>query len=250
MLILQRIAPILRRHPDLRGASLWSLALILPICLALFVWRTQPDGRLHVVFVSGEDGEAALILAPNGRTAWIWDGRGDGKALVEATRRDGWVRSTPDLVLAACDSNPWQGAACVDPGKLAAATSVALTGDVRLVRLATSGPPALLLTYGRFRTLLPATLHAEAQATLDPAPALSVLKTAAPGAGAWPTVEFLSSVRPQLVLLPLETTYPPDVTRYLANKVKVALVEAEGATEVVSDGKQFWVLRHAAAGPQ
>ncbi|MGE5603250.1 MAG: ComEC/Rec2 family competence protein [Nitrososphaerales archaeon] len=244
------IARALRRYPDLRSASRWSLAFVLPACLAALAWRAQPDGRLHIAFVPAEDGEAALVLAPDGRTAWMWDGHGDGKALVKATQRGGWVRGKPDLVLADCARNPWEGGRCIDPANLAAGAVVALTGEVRLVRVSPADPPALLLTYGRFRTLLPATLSPDVEETFEPLSGVSVLKTAAPETGAWPSLEYLAAAQPQLVLWPLETSYPPAVTRYLANQARTARVEAQGTTEVLSDGERFWVLRHSAAAPR
>lgn len=246
----QRIARVLRPYVRLQRAGAWGLLLAVFACFALAGWRLQPDGRLHIAFVPFENGEATVIVAPNGQTAWVWDGRGDGEALARATRRGGWVRGNPDIVLAGCDENPWQSAQCVDPARLTAGSVVALAGEVRLVRLSTNGSPALLLTYGRFRTLLPATLSTTAQAALGHLPALSVLKTAAPGTGAWPAVEFLSAAQSQLALWPLETNYPPDVAGYLAREVTAVRVEPQSTTEVVTDGRRFWVMRYSTAGPR
>jgi hypothetical protein len=243
------VVRVLRPHVQLRRVGAWGLLIVVPACFAVLGWRLLPDGRLHVVFIPREDGEAAVVVAPNGRTAWVWDGRGDGAGLAEATRRGGWVRDEPDVVLAECDENPWRSAQCLDPAGLAPGTVVALTDQVQLARSANS-PSALLLRYGRFSTLLPATLSPEAQAALEPMPAVAVLKTAGPGTSAWPAVEFLSAARPQLVLWPLETTYPPDVSAYLMGKMTTARVEARGVIEVISDGQQFWITRHSATGPR
>ncbi len=160
------------------------------------------------------------------------------------------MRGKPDVVLGDCNGNPWESMGCVNLAQLTPGAVIALADEVQLARLSTEGPPALLLVYGRFRTLLPVTLSTDVQAALDPLPGVSVLKTAAPGTGAWPTVEFLAAAQPQLVLWPLETSYPPSVTEYLANQVTVARIEAQGTTEVISDGRQFWVLRRSSTGPR
>ena len=110
----------------------------------------------------------------------------------------------------------------------------------------TGAAPALLLTYGAFRTLLPATLAPDAQiAAQGQAHRLSVLKAAGAGTGTWPPVSFLRAAEPQLVLWPQETTYPPAVSEYLTTQVTAARVEADSLVEVVSDGAAFWVVRHS-----
>lgn len=247
---LPRIAPLLRRNPDLRRAGAMTALFVVPVCLTFFVWRVQPDGRLHVIYVAGSDGEAAVIVAPNGRAAWIWDGKGDGEALIAATERAGRTRGTPDVVMTRCEGNPWQSGACVDPATLAPGTTVALQEDVRLTRLDTGAEAALLLTYREFRAVLPATLSQGAQQAMPALPPLSALKLPGPGTGAWPSADFLRAARPQLALWPLETTYPPDVTEYLAGQLSTARVEADAAVEVVTDGAQVWIIRHSRVAPR
>lgn len=243
-----RIARLLRVHADLRRTAAWSALCIVPVCFVFFVWRAQPDGCLHVIFIPAEHGEAALLVAPDGRTTWSWDGRGDGDELVRATQRGGWVRQKPDLVLAGCDVNPWHSGPCIDPASLAPGAAVALAGDLQLTQVSAGTVPALLLTYEQFSTLLPSTLAPDAQAEVHPALPLAVLKTAGPETGAWPEVDFLSAARPQLVLWPLETTYPPEVAQYLATQMTTARVEAQAAVEIVSDGARFWLVRHSSQG--
>ena len=245
-----RLVSLLRRRPALRQAGAWTAALAAPVCLSLLLWRALPDGRLRVVFIPAAEGEAALIVRPDGRTAWVWDGRGDGEALVEATRRSGWVRGKPDLALTQCDRTPWVGGRCVDPAGLAPGAVVALTEKVRLERLDAGADPALLLTYGQFRALLPATLSPEAQQGLRAVGPLSVLKTAGPGTGTWPAIDFLTAARPQLALWPLETTYPPGVAAHLEKQTATARVEAAAAAEIVTDGKRFWLVRHSPVSPR
>ncbi len=243
-----RIARVFRSRADVRRAARWSMLLLAPVCLSFFAWRAQPDGRLHVVFIPGDDGEAAMIVAPGGRNAWLWDGRGDGEALMQATLRAGWVKGKPDLVLAPCESNPWRSGPCLDPATLPPGGAVALTESVRLMRLGADEAPALLLSYAGFSTLLPATLPAPAQADLLLPGPVSVLKVGGPGARSWPTPGFLQALRPQLVIWPLETTYPPDVTHLLTTKVATARAEASATVEVISDGQQIWLARYSATG--
>ena len=58
----------------------WAVAVVLPLWLTGSVLAERPDGKLHVYFVPGVGSEAALIVTPSGRNAWLWDGRGDGDA--------------------------------------------------------------------------------------------------------------------------------------------------------------------------
>lgn len=243
-----RIMRVLRRQPDLRRAAAWGAAFAVPACLVFFAWRAQPDGRLHVIFVPATDTEAAVIVAPSGRTAWLWDGHGDGEALVAATRGGGWVRGRPDVVLVDCDANPWQGGACIDPARLAPGAALSLDEGLRVTRLAADGPPVLLLSFGELTLPLPSTLPPGAQVSVSGLPSVSLLKATGPGTGAWPAVQYLRAAQPQLVLWPLDTTYPPDVTEYLQGQVSTARVDAEGAVEVISDGARFWLTRYSSIG--
>ena len=252
-----RIVRAVRPRPTLRRAGAWALLLLIPACLAWLAWRSLPDGRLHVLYIPGEDAEAVLITAPGGRSAWLWDGRGDGTALMQRTPGARGLAGRPDVVLAPCAvlatsaAQPWPGAPCIDLTGLEAGAAIALTAEVRLEAIDAGAEPALLLSYGQFRTLLPATLGPEAQtAAQDQAGPLSVLKAAGPHTGAWPALSFLAAAEPQLVLWPQETTYPPEVSEYLAGEVATARIEAAGLVEVVSDGATFRIVRRSASGPR
>ena len=116
----------------------------------------------------------------------------------------------------------------LDPGQTPPGTVVRLGDGVELVRLPASD--GWLLRYGEFTALLPTTLPPEMQAallqsTLESLP-VTLLKTSGAGAATWPTAAFLDAVRPQIILWPLDTTYPPDVTDWLT---------AHGASRVVED---------------
>jgi len=257
------IARVVRPCSTLRRAGEWALLLLIPACLAWLAWRALPDGRLHVLYIPGDDAEAVLITAPDGRSAWLWDGRGDGEALMQRTPGARRSAGQPDVVLAPCEAPKasaaqrvsaaqlWPETRCIDPAGLEAGEVVALTREVRLKRINAGAEPALLLSYGQFRTLLPATLGTEAQTEVqDQASPLSVLKVAGPHTGAWPSLSFLTATKPQLVLWPQETTYPPEVSEYLAREVATARVEADGLVEVVSDGATFRLVRRSASGPR
>jgi hypothetical protein len=243
-----RLAALLRRSPDMRRAGVMSALLAVPVCLAFFAWRIQPDGRLHVIYIPGESGEAVVITAPNGRSAWVWDGKGDAKALVARTRRDARVRGGPDLSITRCADNSRPAGPCVDPATLAAGATITLGEGARLERLDTAPDAALLLTYGKFRAVLPTTLSQEAQAGIGVS--LSALKLPGPGTGAWPSVEFLQATQPQLALWPLETTYPASTSEYLEKHLTTSRLEADATVEVVTDGERFWVVRHSGVHPR
>ncbi len=252
-----RIVRAVRPRPTLRRAGACALLLLIPACLSWFAWRSLPDGRLHVLYIPGEDAEAVLVTAPDGRSAWLWDGRGDGEALMRKTPGAATLAGRPDVVLAPCETlatsaaHLWPGAPCIDPAGLEAGAAVALTPKVRFERIDAGTEPALLLSYGQFRTLLPATLGTEALITAqDQISLLSVLKGAGPHTGAWPSLSFLAAADPQLVLWPQETTYPPEVSEYLAGEVATARVEADGLVEVMSDGMTFRVVRRSPVGPR
>jgi competence protein ComEC len=248
---LPRITALLRGSPELRRAVALSAVFAIPVCVTLFAWNARPDGRLRVAHIPAPGGEAAVVIAPDGRTAWLWDGKGDGASLAEATRRGGWVRGKPDLTLAPCEDNPWAAGACVDPRALAPGTTVALQAGLELTRLDAGPDAAFLLTYGRFRALLPATLSQEGQEALARQPlGLSALKAAGPDTGAWPAVDFLAAAQPGLTLWPLETTYPPTVSEHLEKRMTTARVDPDAVVEVISDGEGFCVFRRSPISPR
>ncbi len=100
-----------------RRAGAWSALFVVPLCLSFLAWQGHPDGRLHVVFVPGENGEAAVVVAPGSRTAWIWDGRGDGESAGERSpaRRLG-AATGPTWCWPPAIVSPWPAACVHRPG--------------------------------------------------------------------------------------------------------------------------------------
>jgi hypothetical protein len=181
-----------------------------------------------------------------------------------------------DLVVGAEASKLWPAARHLDPVRLAAGQAVQLdaarptvgqavhfdTADmaagqapqpdarVRLVRLGSGPVWTLELQYDRFRTYLPGLPGPDEQAQLA-APGtggpLTLLKAPAAGTGAWPTPEFLAATRPQLILWPQETTYPPAAVAALEAQGALR-VEPDSTVEAVTDGTRLWLRQWAGSG--
>jgi hypothetical protein len=220
----------------------WAVAVVLPLWLMGSVLAARPDGNLHIFFVPGAGSEAALIVTPNGRSAWLWDGRGDEDALAATTRS---LLARPNRgVDVACGPGAaeiWPGAQGVAPDQLAPGAVVRLDNAVTLTRLPAAD--GWLLSYGQFRALLPAALSPEAQAELLAAGAdlrTTVLKTPGPDTGAWPIPAFLVASAPQRIFWPEGTTYPPEVDARLAAS-GADRTPVEAVIEIVSDGERIWL---------
>ncbi len=241
---LRRGRPTLyRRLPLPVHADRWTLAALAATWLVVSTANLLPDGRLHVIFIAAEGGEAALVTTPAGRRAWLWDGRGDGERLAAATRP--LLTAGERRVSVALGPNAaayWPGARAFDVAGPAAGTRIRLGDGVELI-CAVPGE-AWLLRYGAFSTLLPATLSPAGQSWLlengPHAEPLALLKTAGPDTGAWPQVGFLERTAPQIVLWPEGTTYPADTATWLAGR-RVVRVSEEGIVEAISDGRRIWL---------
>lgn len=227
-------------------ALAWAAAAIAPIWLLATLLAVAPDGRLHLVVVPGANGEAALLVTPAGHRAWLWDGRGDGAALAAAARTLLIGRRTVDLALGPEVADLWPGSRGLDPAGLAPGTQIRLGDGAALTRLDAGGVPALLLSYGRFRTLLPAAIPPAGQAALlatgPPDLRLTALFAPGPETGAWPTAGFLAAAAPQVILWPEGTTYPPDVAELLTQR-GATRVPSDAIIEVVTDGERLWLRR-------
>lgn len=233
-------------------ALAWAAAIVAPVWLITTIWAARPDGRLHVLTITAADGEATLLTTPGGRHVWIWDGRGDRKALAAATRS--LLRGRREVVLALGPdvADLWPGSQAIDPAQLAAGTQIRLGAEATLTRLAAGDTPAILIAHERFRMLLPAALTPDAQAALLARLApddlrLTVLLAPGPDTGAWPTARFLAVTAPQVIFWPEETTYPPEVAELLIASGAVR-VQPDAIVEVVTNGEQLWVRRYGSEG--
>ena len=190
-----------------------------------------------------------MIVTPGGHRAWLWDGRGDGAALSAATRPVllGW-KPGMDAAIGPGAAGLWPEALAVDPGQLAHGTAVRLDEGVALTRL--PAEDGWVLSYGQFRSILPATLRPETQSALLGSGAdlaATFLKAPGPDTGAWPTRPFLAAAAPQLIVWPEDTTYPPDVAESLAARGAIR-VPAETLIEVISDGQRVWLRQRSSEG--
>ncbi len=233
----------------------WAVVVVLPLWLIGSVLAACPDGKLHVFFVPGAGSgpgagsEAVLIVTPGGHSAWLWDGRGDGAALVSTTRSllAGSQRGV-DVAVGPSTAELWPGAEVVTSAQLAPEAVVRLDDEVMLTRLAAKD--GWMLSYSQFRTLLPPTLVAEAQAELLAAGAdvrTTVFKAPVPDTGVWPTAAFLIVLAPQRILWPQDTTYPPEVDGLLAANGAVR-VPVDAVVEVVTDGDRLWWYQRSGEG--
>jgi hypothetical protein len=128
----------------------------------------------------------------------------------------------------------------IDATQLAPHTTLRLSGDVTLERLGDAEHWALAVRYGAFRTILPATLDLPTQNVLvgqSTLPGITLLKLPGGDTGCWPSEDFLNALAPQVLLWPVETTYPPSVASHLAGWAQ--RVPGDAAIEVITDGKLF-----------
>lgn len=226
----------------------WAAAAAIPVWLGATALQALPDGRLHVFFVPGEDGEAVLFVTPDGQQVWLWDGRGDGEALADAAqpflRRPG---RGVDAAIGPPGASRWPATRTIDPAQLAVGARIRLAEDVMLTRLASDAQAVLALEHQRFRLLLPTTLSVDTQAGLlaqDADLHVTLLKAPGPGTGAWPAAGFLAAAAPQVVLWPQDTTYPPDVAGLLTARGALR-APPDAILEAITDGERLWLRQHA-----
>jgi competence protein ComEC len=267
-LVIRRLTAIRWLKLPSRPVMGMAAAAVVPLWLLGVTIAAHPDGRLHVIYVpapaissvkpaggqTSAHGEAVLIISPAGRTAWMWDGHGDGAALAAATRA---LLPGPTFRVDLAVSPPangqqatalWPGSSTVDPAQLPPGTAIRLDDGVTLTRLDAGAGWAFSVSYGDFRTVLPATLSSVTQAVLVNGPVgtarSTVLKTAGPSTGAWPTRPYLAAATAQLLLWPDETTYPPDVAGWLAAHNAIRVPDSAGV-DVSTDGQRLWLHRRA-----
>ena len=81
-------------------------AAVILLVLAFFVWRTLPDGRLHVVFLDVGQGDAIFIQTPSGRQVLVDGGPSETVLLSQLGRQmPFWDRTLDVVVLTHPDSD-------------------------------------------------------------------------------------------------------------------------------------------------
>jgi ComEC/Rec2-related protein len=215
-----------------RQVAAWACLLALPAVMALASLSGRPDGELHIYFLAGQRDEPAMVLTPGGRSVYV-AGTGAPAGLPAARTPPGLPQ--PDLALAAV--SPFTGVRAIDPATIAPGQGLQIEPGVTLERLGAGTSGAWLLRYSEFSLLMPAALSQEAQLALakqQQAVRPTLLKLPGPATRAWPALEALEALDPQLVLVPQDATYPPAVTAYLGGRA-TASVPSSAMLEVVSN---------------
>ena len=259
--------------PSRRAVAL-AAAAVIPLWLGATALSGLPDGRLHVWFIGMGESDAALVQTPGGRRVLVDAGRGEADVVgALGATLPGWGRKLDLLVLTQADAAHTapladllarygvaqallpEGVSLpgVSSASLATGTRVQLDAGVLLEvihapdRGSTPDNAVLRLSMGELRLLLPSEIEQETQATLLAGGTdltATALKTPHAGTGNWPTADFLTAVRPQLVVVPDDTTYPPQVQEHLQPLPRVEADPLE-IVELISDGQQLWVKRHS-----
>jgi hypothetical protein len=233
-----------RRHLVMIGA------VALPLWMGLAGASLRPDGMLHITFLPSEGSESALLILPDGTRLLIAD-----LALEQSERKAPLTTRRVDLIIApeALEAPDPQtrvsGGRWIDATQLAPHTTLRLSGGVTLERLGDAEHWALAVRYGAFRTILPATLDLPTQNVLvgqRALPGITLLKLPGGDTGCWPSEDFLNTLAPQVLLWPIETTYPPSVAARLTGWAQG--VPGDASIEVITDGTQFR-LRQLTSSP-
>lgn len=244
------LPPALR--PGLTRAALAAGLLILPLWGAAAWAEAQPDGRLHLYLLGREQGAAFLIITPGGNRILL-----DPAHLAPAYPLPGILASLPggqrplDLLIqtraAPADAPVPAASQRLLPADLSPGALLTLDAGVTLTLLhaPAAGEDSLLfrLQFGDFSTLLPfENSQATQQALIAQAsPALTLLIAPYPGTGAWPHPDLLAHLRPQLLLQPAGTTYPPAVQAALTHSPALAAIPNNALVAIHSDsaGRTF-----------
>jgi hypothetical protein len=232
-------------------AVAWAAAVTVPLWLGLSILGSVPDGRLHVVYVTGEKGETALVVTPGGRHLWVGEFRPEGFRLSAGAGQGekGLIPREREVVISPGAAGVTEaGTQVIDPSLLAPGTVIKAGDKVMLTRLDAGEGWAVGLRYGEFRTLLPSRLSQESQEALLHTAGnelyASLLKTPEQSSRAWPSLEFLAAAAPQLILWPEQAAYPPGVEAWMAEHGALR-VPADAEVEVVTDGEQMWLRQHS-----
>jgi competence protein ComEC len=274
------------RWPKLGGLLRPGVLLGLLGLLAVLAWRgvfTAPDGRLHLTLLAVSGGEAALIKLPDGQTILVNGGPSPrelgqalGRRLPLGQRRIDWLvvagpgdeqigalaetieRFPVGQVLWAGGTHGTRAARNLQTALLqagiastrAAAGQALDLGRGAELRVLTVNPrgAVLLLTYAKFRALLPIGLDFEDIETLQNGQAIgpvTALLLADAGYAATNPPQWLATLNPEVALLsiaPSQRAERPDaeVLEALAGYTLLRTDE-QGWIELVTDGEQVWV---------
>ncbi len=244
----RHLIPVRLRPALMRGALAAGLALI-PLWLGAAALEARPDGRLHIRLLGLEDNVAWLITTPGGNQALLWDEREGAISLPEALKTLPTARRPLHLFIdvapfAAHDEAPppipAQNSLAADES-LSPGTVVRLDAGVSLLRLPTpqDEAPLFRLSYGDFTMLLPLTNSQQTQEHLMENGILTpvtILITPWPGTGAWPHPGLLAALRPQMILQPEGSAYPPGVQAKLEQHPRRVHIANDAITEIITDG--------------
>jgi len=234
-------------RPALVNAALAAGLVILPLWLGATAWASRPDGRLHVRLLGLGERVAWHLTTSSGRrillvTSIPKDAPLDDilASLPKGTRPlDLLILETPEATLNLPIRALLPPDAAIQPG-----TVLRLDEDASLtLTAAPPGEPRLFhLVYNDFAMLLPLTNSQDIQADwlargiLTP---VTLLVTPWPGAGAWPHPDLLTALRPQVILQPQNTTYPPGVQRALDGHPGLVRIPNDAIIEIITDGRAY-----------
>ena len=245
-----------RLRPALTRSVLAAGLAILPLWLGATLLEARPDGHLHIQLLGLEDNVAWLITTPGGNRALVWDGGESAIPLADVLKTLPGGRRPLHLFIDA--SPPGETSEIpsgieiktVQPKHLAAKTAIQLDAGVTLTLLAApeDETPLYRLDYGDFSLLLLLSNSQQTQADLladGVPPPVTALITPWPGVGAWPHPDLLSALRPQMVLQPARTSYPPGVQARLDARPNRILIPNDAITEIITDGRSFDLLQQS-----
>lgn len=286
----------------LRAASGWS-AVALLAAAATLAWtaaRARPDGLLHLHLLDIGQGDALLLVSPNGRRLLIDGGPSGASLLAQVGRLHApWDKHLdlvllthpdadhvgglpellrryavdaildPELQAETPDAEEWRATLAERPvqshrasagGRIVLDEAAGVTGDIlwppepRLTGVASptnENAVVLRLNYGATSALFTGDIGADAEAALlargVPLTA-DVLKLGHHGSAGSSTAPFLAAVRPQVALIGVgrDNRYghpAPATLDRLATLGEVLLrrTDQDGAVELLSDGKGWWL---------
>ncbi len=244
-------------RPALAHGMLLAGVLLVTGWTGATAWAAHPDGKLHILVWEQEGGMIWYLQTPRGRHVLL---------LASAPHTstpwavmDTWpeVRQPLDLLILETPDPPdtLQARAWLpSDAAFAPGTRIQLDDKATLTLLAhPPGEPRLFhLTYGRFSLVFPFIHSQEVQARWlqqKLLPPVTVLITPWPETHAWPHPHLLAALRPQILLQPQGTTYPPSVQRILDASPAHHVIARDRRVEIITDGEKL-VLQQKAMGPR